>query len=203
MTLETALAFTIAMIVLLLTPGPTMLTTIAKSLSTGFWSGFNYNLGVVVGDLIFLMLAIFGLQIVAELLGEVFVVVQYGGAAYLLWLGIKLWLAKPVAIDAAPVRSKGLLHEAMTGILVTLGNPKVILFYSALLPSFVDLAALTAADVLLLSAIVVVSILVVNNAYGLMASRARHVFRSPKAMRTMNRCAGSVMIGAGAFVALR
>ncbi|WP_193179408.1 LysE family translocator [Nisaea sediminum] len=77
MTLETALAFALGMVILTLTPGPSMLTTIAKSLANGFWSGFQYNIGVCIGDLIFLMLAISGLQIVAELLGDVFFVVKW------------------------------------------------------------------------------------------------------------------------------
>lgn len=203
MTLETALAFAFGMVVLTLTPGPSMLTTIAKSLASGFWAGFQYNIGVCIGDLIFLMLAIFGLQIVAELLGEVFFVVKFLGAAYLLWLGLKLWRAEPVPLEARPVGSKGPLKEVMAGILITLGNPKVILFYGALLPTFVDLETLVAADIAILSAIVVAAIVVVNNFYGLMAARARRVFRSARAVQVLNRSAGGVMIGAGLFIATR
>lgn len=203
MNLETALAFAVGMVVLTLTPGPSMLTTVAKSLANGFWSGFQYNLGVCIGDLIFLMLAIFGLQIVAELLGEVFFVVKLVGAGYLLWLGLKLWMTKPVPLDARPQSSRGPLKEIMAGILVTLGNPKVILFYGALLPTFVNLETLSGADIAILSGIVVAAIVVVNNSYGLMAARARTVFRSERAVRVLNRSAGSVMIGAGLFVATR
>lgn len=203
MTLETALAFALGMVILTLTPGPSMLTTIAKSLANGFWSGFQYNIGVCIGDLIFLMLAIFGLQIVAELLGDVFFVVKWGGAAYLLWLGTKLWLAKPVPLDARPVGSKGPLREVMAGILITLGNPKVILFYGALLPTFVDLDSLVASDIAILAGIVVAAIVVVNNFYGLMSARARKVFRSGRAVQVLNRSAGGVMIGAGVFIATR
>ncbi|MBO6559561.1 MAG: LysE family translocator [Nisaea sp.] len=203
MTLETALAFALGMVILTLTPGPSMLTTIAKSLANGFWSGFQYNIGVCIGDLIFLMLAIFGLQIVAELLGDVFFVVKWVGAAYLLWLGTKLWLAKPVPLDARPVGSKGPLREVMAGILITLGNPKVILFYGALLPTFVDLNALVASDIAILAGIVVAAIVVVNNFYGLMAARARKLFRSARAVQVLNRSAGGVMIGAGLFIATR
>ena len=203
MNLETALAFAVGMVVLTLTPGPSMLTTVAKSLANGFWSGFQYNLGVCIGDLIFLMLAIFGLQIVAVLLGEVFLVVKLVGAGYLLWLGLRLWLTKPVPLDARPQSSRGPLKEIMAGILVTLGNPKVILFYGALLPTFVNLETLSGTDIAILSGIVVAAIIVVNNTYGLMAARARKVFRSERAVRVLNRSAGSVMIGAGVFVATR
>ncbi|WP_420404356.1 LysE family translocator [Nisaea sp.] len=203
MTLETALAFALGMVILTLTPGPTMLTTIAKSLASGFWSGFQYNIGVCIGDLIFLMLAIFGLQIVAELLGDVFFVVKWVGAGYLLWLGTKLWLAKPVPLEARPVGAKGLLREVTAGVLVTLGNPKVILFYGALLPTFVKLDSLVAGDIAILAGIVVVAIVVVNNFYGLMAARARRVFRSARAVQVLNRSAGGVMIGTGVFIATR
>ncbi|WP_193170039.1 LysE family translocator [Nisaea nitritireducens] len=203
MTLETALAFALGMVILMLTPGPSMLTTIAKSLATGFWTGFQYNIGVCIGDLIFLMLAIFGLQIIAELLGEIFIVVKFVGAAYLLWLGAKLWLATPEPMDARPQASKGLFREVMAGILITLGNPKVILFYGALLPTFVDLETLTAPDIAILAVIVVAAILMVNNFYGLMAARARRIFRSGRAVKVLNRSAGSAMIGAGLYIATR
>lgn len=203
MTLETAFAFTLGMVILMLTPGPSMLTIIAKSLANGFWSGFQYNLGVCVGDLIFLMLAIFGLQIIAELLGEVFLVVKFVGAGYLIWLGSRLWLIKPEALDARPIPSKGMFREIMAGILITLGNPKAILFYGALLPTFVDLQVLAGADIAVLSAIVVGVILVVNNLYGLMAARARRMFHSVRAVKLLNRTAGGTMIGAGLFIASR
>ena len=203
MTLETAFAFALGMVILMLTPGPSMLTTIAKSLASGFWTGFQFNLGVCIGDLIFLMLAIFGLQIIAELLGDIFIVVKFVGAAYLLWLGTKLWLAKPEPLDARPQVSKGMFREIMAGVLITLGNPKVILFYGALLPTFVDLELLTAPDITILAGIVVSAVLLVNNFYGFMAARARRIFRSGRAVKVLNRSAGSAMIGAGLYIVTR
>ncbi|MEQ8332640.1 LysE family transporter [Nisaea sp.] len=88
-------------------------------------------------------------------------------------------------------------------ILIILGNPKIILFYGALLPTFVDFDALAVPAITILATIVVAAILVVNNFFGLMAAGARRIFRSGRSVKILNRSAGSAMIGAGIFIATR
>ena len=89
------------------------------------------------------------------------------------------------------------------GVLVDLGNPKLILFYAAFLPTFANLETLSGADIAIMAAIIVGILLVANLGFAWLASRARGLLRSPRAVKTLNRTSGTLMIGAGAWVATR
>ena len=100
MSLLSVLLLAGAMFVLAATPGPGVFATVARALASGFVPAAELVVGIVIGDLVYLLLAIFGLGALAAVLGELFVVVKYAGAAYLLWLGWRLWHAPPVDRDA-------------------------------------------------------------------------------------------------------
>lgn len=204
MSLEAALTFTLTMTLFALTPGPGMLAIVARALASGFWTGFGFILGIVLADMAFVLLAVFGLGLIAEALGGLFLIVKIAGGAYLIWLGWKAWTA-PVLLTTVAGQStrRGLLRATLEGIAITLGNPKVIVFYGALLPTFFDLTALGSGGIVTLMAIVGAVVLVTNSAIALAASRARTSLRSPKAVRWINRGAGTAMIGAGIAVATR
>ncbi|EDP61645.1 Lysine exporter protein (LYSE/YGGA) [alpha proteobacterium BAL199] len=207
MTLESLLAFAAAMVVFGLTPGPAVLGIVARCLAGGFRAGISFNLGVVTGDLIFLAFAVYGLSAIAAAMGEVFVVVKWLGAGYLVWLGIQLWRSAPVPLDAdpaaQPVAARDTRSGLLAGLLLALGNPKGILFYGAFLPTFMDIRAVTHTDMAWLSVVTVVTLSAVNYGYGLLAARARRWFRSRRALTALNRGSGTVMIGAGLMVAAR
>lgn len=203
MTWDSLLAYAAAMAVFGLTPGPAVLGIVARCLAGGFRAGIAFNLGVVTGDLIFLAAAVYGLSAIAAALGEVFVVVQWLGAAYLVWLGIQLWRSAPVPLDAESAAPSGARSGLLAGLLLALGNPKGILFYGAFLPSFLDVAAVTPTDMAWLSLVTVTTLSAVNYGYGLLAARARRWFRSRRALVALNRGSGTVMIGAGLLVATR
>ncbi len=204
MTVETLLAFTLAMAVLSLTPGPGNFTVIARALSGGFWSGLATVAGLVLGDLLYLVLAVIGLSALATVMGEFFLVVKILGAAYLIWLGIKSWRAP---VDPRSVRPsadrRGLWRSLGLGFFVTLGNVKVILFYVAFVPTFVEVAALSAWDVALLGAVVALVLLLVLGGHAFLAARAGRLFRSEPALRRLNRISGGLLVGAGVAVATR
>ena len=100
-------------------------------------------------------------------------------------------------------RGKGLIKDVGLGFLVTLGNPKAILFYSALLPTFLDMTAIRFADFLVLAGIVVVISYLVYGGYIFLAERSRRLLASSKASRLFNRLTGSILVGAGVAVAAR
>ena len=204
MGIETLVAFVIAMIVLSVTPGPGCLAVIARALAGGFWSGMAAVLGLVLGDLLYLVLAVIGLSALATLMGEFFLAVKILGAAYLIWLGIKSWRA-PVDLRSVRPSSdrRGLWRSFGLGFFITLGNVKVILFYVAFVPTFVDVAALSAADVALLGAVVAAVLTLVLGAYAFLAARAGRLFRSERALRRLNRITGGLLMGAGVAVATR
>ena len=202
MTVETLLAFTLAMVVLSLTPGPGSLTVIARALSGGFWSGLAAVVGLVLGDLLYLVLAVVGLSALATVMGELFLVVKILGAAYLVWLGIKSWRAP---VDPGSVRPsadrRGLWRSFGLGVFATLGNVKVILFYVAFVPTFVEVAALSPWDVALFCAVVAAVLLPALGGYAFLAARAGRLFRSERALRRLNRVSGGLLVGAGVAVA--
>ena len=163
------------------------------------------NAGVVTGDLIFLALAAAGMAAMARSASDVFLVVRLAGAAYLVWQGLQYWRVAPSAIDATPSAR----HETHfwrnygAGLLLMAGHAQAMVFYAALLPGFVDLAALTLADFALVALMIVVVIGSINTAYGYAAAQARQLVASARAQRTIHRVAGTLMLVAAALVVTR
>ncbi|GAB4394368.1 MAG: LysE family translocator [Kiloniellaceae bacterium] len=204
---ETLLAFTLAMFLLAVSPGPGFLMVVARALSGGFAAGLAAIAGLVLGDILFLVLAILGLSALAAVMGEFFLAVKILGAAYLFWLGVKTWRSRACLPEMErPEASKTKLphyRSLALGFFVTLGNPKVILFYGALLPTFVDVAVLTAGDTVLLSGVVTLVLVSVLGVYAFLAARAGRLLKSERALRWVNRATGGLLIGAGVAVATR
>ena len=203
MTAQTALAFAIGMFFLALSPGPGLATIISRALASGPLAGLAVTAGLVLADFCFIAVAMAGLTAMAATLGPLFQVIKYAGALYLLWLGWRAFRSKGAALTVTPRRGNGFLKDVGLGFLVTLGNPKAILFYGALLPTFMDMRRIGSADYLLLCAIVVVVSYVVYGAYIFLAERSRRLLSSTAASRLFNRLSGTVLIGAGIAVATR
>jgi len=190
-----------AMFILAITPGPGVFATVSKALAHGFRQAIPVILGIVTGDLIFLLFAIYGLSTMAETFGALFSMVKYLGGGYLVWLGIKLWRTSPDTVDVAILKNHSGKYSFLGGLSITLGKPKVILFYLGFLPTFVALESLSTLDVLLISLVVSSILGSVMLFYAFSASRARRLFQSRTARKKMNKTAGTVMIGTG-FVLL-
>ncbi|MHC3994171.1 LysE family translocator [Thiomicrolovo sp. ZZH C-3] len=189
-------AFSAAMFVLAVTPGPGVFITVSKALSSGFKASLPVIAGIIAGDLVFLLAAIYGLAVVAETFAVLFTVIKYAGAAYVIWLGLQLWRTAPEAVSVSASKKYGFL----SGLSITLGNPKVILFYLGFLPLFVDLRTLETYDVVLI-AVALASILgSVMLFYACSASGARAFFKSERSQKRLNRTAGSVMITTGTLL---
>lgn len=200
----TLLAFAAAFLVFAASPGPDNMTIVARTLSHGPAAGIAYGLGMVAGILALLVLAATGLAVVAREMGTAMTVLRYAGAAYLVWTGIRLWTAEPVLpTERTDGRRPGLAASVLTGLALNLGNPKMPLFYLALLPNVVG-TVLTPPQVGLLAAVIVAVEALVIGAHVLLASRLRRLLRTRAAVRRANRAAGGVMVGAGvAVVAVR
>lgn len=199
MDIATLIAFALAFFVFAASPGPDNLTIMARAVSHGWTSGLAYGLGTVTGILIFLAAAVFGLSVIASEMGVVMTILRYAGAVWLIWTGIRLWTAKPDTTDLAErSRDRGLLSAYATGILLNLGNPKMPLFYIALLPNVVgaEIGPMLAVEL----ALVILAVeAVVIAAHLLIAQKGRRLMTSPLFARRVNRAAGSVMIGTGAI----
>lgn len=201
----TLLTFTIALTIAAAVPGPGMTALVARALAVGFWGTMPMVLGLIMGDMVFLTCAALGLAALATTFSTVFTIVKFAGCAYLLWLAWALWTAEPHAdrVEASARPEPSSWRVALAGLTLTLGNPKTIVFYMALLPTVVDLAALTPLGFVEMVVIVFVDLLAVGAAYAAMAARARRFFRDPKARRILDRTAGTMMAGAAVAVAAR
>lgn len=204
MDLPGLVVFTTALFIAAASPGPGIAAIVARVLGRGTRGAASFSAGVAIGDVVWLTFAIVGLAAIAQTFQGVFLAIKYAGAAYLLYLGYKLWTA-PVEIRDVEATTSG-EHPArlfLAGLAVTMGNPKVMVFYLALLPTLLDL---TRIDVLGYAELVCATLSVlalVFSGYILLAARARRLFTSPKAIKRINRGTGALMAGAAAAIASR
>lgn len=183
-------------------PSVSVLAVSARSATFGFIHGAFTAMGLVAGDIIFILLAIFGLVLLVEALGSMFFLIKYVGGAYLIWLGVGLWRSRPKQTERKQVASPPLLSSFMTGLLITLGDQKAILFYLGFLPAFLDLPALAYIDIGMVVVITIVAVGGVKLGYAYAADRAGLLF-GDRTGEAMNVIAACVMVMAGVFVIAR
>lgn len=208
MSIEASITFSIAIFIFAITPGPGTFALLARALVSGAWACFPMTLGMAVSDIIYLILATFGLATIAENYGGLFTVIRFIGAAYLLYLGWKMWTAdidKHLKIDDAKNNSKkrDWLSAFIQGFFISASNPKVILFYIAFLPTFIDLTVLKSSDIVMLSTLTLFALVAGLMLVSIGASSVRRYLKSESALKRLNRTAGSIMIGAGLFLVSR
>ena len=203
MAFSSLLIFAGALIVAAGSPGPSIAALVARVISKGFRDVFPFLAAMWIGEAIWLSMAVFGLAFVAQTFHLAFVVVKWAGVAYLVYLAWKMWTA-PVAVgDADMPREDSPVRLFLAGTAVTLGNPKIMMFYLALLPTIIDLGAVTLigwAELTLTMAIVLIAI---DLSWVLAAAQARKLLRSRRAMRIANRISAATMGGAAAAIAAR
>jgi threonine/homoserine/homoserine lactone efflux protein len=197
MTLSLWLAFVAASSILLVIPGPTVLLVVSYALGQGWRTALPMAVGVALGDFTAMTLSMLGLGALLEASATLFTVLKWIGAAYLVWLGIKLWRAGGT-LEAKP-RTDAVSAAKMLGHawLVTALNPKSITFFVAFLPAFLDPHADFLTQMLVFESTFLV--LAFGNAFGyaLVASRARGLVGNPRALKAINRTGGGLLIGAG------
>ncbi|RWB56137.1 LysE family translocator [Mesorhizobium sp.] len=203
MTLTTFLAYCVAITLAAATPGPAMFTVITNGVSRGFVRALVAGVGVAAGDAVLVTLALLGLVALAQTFEWVFLALKYAGAAYLVFLGIRMWRLAATHEGGARTAQAGLLRSFFLGASIALGNPKAILFHASIMPLILDLDAMTFADGLLVVMVVIGVNIVTMGIYAALAGRASGWFRTPRRMRLMNRFAGGAMIGTGALIVAR
>ena len=204
MSLESSVSFLFIIFIFAITPGPGVFALIARSLSSGTGPCVSMALGMAVSDVVYLILACFGLAVLAEQWAELFTVLRIVGAFYLFYLGWKMWNASSAALlnGATDDVVFSPLKGFMQGFLISASNPKVIFFYIAFLPTILDLNRLTQTDIVLASIITFVGIMLGLMLIVFSASSARTLFTSKKAVKSLNRTSGGIMIGAGTYLSL-
>jgi threonine/homoserine/homoserine lactone efflux protein len=195
-------AFCAVYLLAVATPGPGVAAVIARSLTHGMRGAPSFIAGFLVGDLIWFAAATAGLAALAQTAQSLFLAVRYAGAVYLLYLAYRLWTAPAQPLEVDPIHaSQRPLRLFLGSLWLTLGNPKPMIFFVALLPTVVHLQALRFEGYLLIAFAVTIILPMVLCAYAFAASRARRFFQKPKSIRLLNRGAGTAMAGAAVVVA--
>ncbi len=203
MTLTGFLAYSAALAVAVALPGPGIVAMVARGLGSGFRATLPMAIGIALGDLIYLTAAVLGLAFIAKSFGLAFMAFKYAGAAYLLYLAWKFWTSG-VGIEKVDARrAEGPVASFLSGLLVTLGNPKVMVFYLALLPAIVDLTTVTLSDYLVLTGLTLVILLMILLPYLALATRTRALLQTPKVLKRLSRIAAGFLGAAAVAIAAR
>ncbi|MBA3505066.1 MAG: LysE family translocator [Betaproteobacteria bacterium] len=183
-------------------PGPGVAAVVARSLARGTQGALAFIAGFLVGDLVWFTVAATGLAALAQTAYTVFAAVKYAGAAYLLYLAWRMWTAPARELNGQNMEPSQKPSRLFLGSLaLTMGNPKTMVFFFALLPTVVQLETLSLAGSLGIAGAISVVLPLVLGAYVLAAVRARRLLQSPRAVRLVNRGSATVMAGAAVAVA--
>lgn len=184
-------------------PGPAVTTLVARVLGNGTSGVVMLCLGLVLGEVFWLTVAAVGAAAVVERAHMLLSLIKYFGAAYLLFIAWRMWSAEALATAAGSLPERGGARMFLGGLILSLGNPKTMLFYLALLPGLLPLAKLRLVDLVTIALIVSFLFAAVLGAYTLAAKQARHFFSTPSQLRAVNRIGASLMAGAALLIAIR
>lgn len=206
MSLETLLAYAIASAIFAASPGPGVFATIAQAMSRGTGPAFALLTGLILGDLVYLAGAAYGLGVAAQQMGDLFFVVRLLGAGYLIWLGYRSWtqhydLGPDEIGEGRPVPRKS--RSLAGGFAISISNPKVVVFYLAFLPTFIDLKTVGHVEIALLAGLTALMSYLVLGVYIWGARVLAVAFERPNVRRRFDRVAGAMLMGAGVAVAVR
>lgn len=191
--------YVLACVIFAIVPGPSVTVVVANSLARGTSAGLWTILGTEVSMLSMVTIVALGLSAVVAIVGGGFFWIKLAGAAYLVWIGIRMWLSTgELHIGKGKVR--GARDYLMQGFLVNWANPKTLLFLGAFLPQFVDLSRPAFPQIMVLGLIVMAVATTTDSVYAVTAGSARRWFDAAR-IKLMNRVAGTVLIGGGIWLA--
>lgn len=203
MSLTTLMIFAGALFIAAATPGPSVAALVARVLSKGARDVLPFLVGLWAGDAFWLTFAVAGLSAIAVTFYHAFLVIKWLGVLYLLYLAWKMWFAKAETAEEALPEAKSPGRLFLTGLAVALGNPKIMMFYVALLPSIIDIRAVSLVGWAELVATLFIVLAVVDLSWMFLAAKARTFLKSRRAIRIANRASAGAMAGAAVAIAMR
>lgn len=202
MNIESLTGFLFALIIWVLIPGPAVFAIVGRALTSPPASVIKLITGILLGDLFYITIALFGMAAIGKILGEFFFIIRMVGAAYLIFLGLQLWFRPPASPGSVPGPvGRDRYQSFLTGFSITLGNPKAILFHLGFLPTFFNLQAMGPADAVLIILVFVSVLGTALSMYAYTAAKARSFIENQQKIRILNRFAGTMLIGTGAALA--
>lgn len=204
MTVETWLLFCVTETVLCFTPGPAVLLVVSLGLTAGARAGLAASLGILAANAFYFLLSATGIGAILLASYDVFFLIKWVGAAYLIWLGLRMLLARAHAV--APVNeafpaSRRSPRPFTHGVVTQGANPKALVFFTALLPQFIHPESAVPLQVGILAVSSIVIELVVLSIYVALCYRARGLMHRPRFASALSRVGGTLLIGAGAGLA--
>ena len=197
-------ALVIIMITLAAMPSTSVALVVARSATMNLANGVAASMGIVLGDLIFVGLALLGLTALSELMGGFFLAVKVAAGVYLIWFGINLIRSRTINLTCKySSTGGGLAASFLAGLFVTLGDIKAIIFYASLFPAFVDISALTLLDIAIILLITVATVGGVKLAYAFTATKVMTIGREFGAGNKVRLASGALMVGAGTYLIAR
>lgn len=204
MTIWSILSYCAALFIAAAIPGPGMTAIVARALGSGFWPTLFMGFGLILGDLTYLTAVLLGLAWLAQSFPTPFLIIKLLGTAYLAFIAYKIWTAGIHLKKVEAEKSKaGFAGAFLSGLLVTLGNPKTMLFYVALGPTLIPLADIGLKDYAVLVLATAFTLLIVLLPYIALATRARQLLQQPTALKILNRCAASILGATALWIASR
>ncbi|KQU86439.1 lysine transporter LysE [Ensifer sp. Root31] len=203
MTLVGLLIFSGALIADSVTPGPTVAAVIARVLARGSRDVLPFLIAIWLGEGIWLSLAVAGLAALAASVEWLFLIVKWFGVAYLCYLAWRIFYSNiEIQAENLPERDSK-LSLFITGLSVSIGNPKNMIFYLTLVPSLVDMQNITVTGWSQLVLTLIATLIVVDTGWVLIASKARSFLRESRAIRRINQFSGALMAAAAVAIAVR
>lgn len=201
MELHVYLAFVVATTIMIALPGPSVLLTVAHSISFGWQRALSTVAGATMGIAVQLIVAAIGLTSLLNVVAEAFEWLRWAGAAYLVYLGIKQWrsASEPLEFDTSSVSKTNLFVQ---GLVITIPNPKSLIFIAAFLPQFIDAAGPLGLQFAFIVPTFLVITFTVTSVWALIAGNVRGFLQSQRAFQSVLRTAGGLMIIAGMGLAL-
>mgnify|MGYP001034946298 FL=1 len=187
--------------VLFMTPGPVWVALLARALSGGFHSAWPLALGVVVGDVLWPLLAVLGVSWLVSTFEHFLIIMRYVACGMFLFMGYVLIRRadRTISKDSRLTRP-GMWAGFAAGLAVIIGNPKAILFYMGILPGFFDFSRLTGVDIAVICAISAAVPLTGNLILAASVDRVRALMTSPRALKRMNLTAGGLLVAVGLVI---
>ncbi len=196
-----ASALFVIMVTLAMIPSTSVALVITRSATLGFSNGAAVSMGIVLGDLIFVSSAIFGLTALSELMGTFFLVIRYAAGVYLIWFGVTLIRSRAKAYSLQSYSARGgIVASFFAGLFVTLGDVKAIFFYASLFPAFVELSALKTLDIFVILFVTTITVGGVKLTYALIAKKVVIMSKGLAIEKEAKLASGALMVGTGTYL---
>ena len=194
------IAYAVALAIAAVIPGPGVAALVGQSLGGSTRASMYFLFGLSLGDVTYLTIAVVGLAAIAQTWASALIIIKALGGLYLLYLAYRFWTSEVTVSDVRSRRDRSSWTAFLAGYIITIGNPKTVIFYLALAPAVLDMTGVSALDWFYLAVITVGVLFVVMTPYIVLSLRARAMMTHPSSLKRLNRFAAGFIGGAGGII---